>query len=151
MAFEILWEPQGICRRFWGIVTVAEFIDSVAQPRGDPRYDALAYVIYDFLDVVAHEITEHTIAGIAAVSVGDQAANSKLRVAVVTADDKVKVLAWLFASRTLASYPTRLFSNITDARAWLQSQPPLTKPRAAMHRPHPATEAGILAAEKIAS
>jgi hypothetical protein len=133
MALEIVWESHGVYKRFWGFVTTAELIESVAKPRGDPRFDRIRYVIYDFLEVEGHEVTENAMAGVAAISSSGQAANPNVNVAILTTRDDIKQLAWLFASRTLASYPARAFSNPADAREWLRNRPLSNKLRPFMH------------------
>jgi hypothetical protein len=133
MAYEIVWESHGVNKRFWGFVTIAELIESMAKPRGDPRFDRIRYVIYDFLGIEGHEVTENAIAGIAAISSGSQATNPNVAIAILTTRDEIKDLAWLFSSRTLASHHTRIFSNLVEARAWLDSRPASNKPRPFMH------------------
>ena len=151
MAFEIIWEPLGIYKRFWGFVSIPELIESVAGPRGDPRFDSLRYVIYDFLAVHAHEITDQAIAGIAAVSIGGHASNPNVRVALLTTDNAIKDLAWQFASLTLASYPIQIFQQPADARAWLQSKPRPGKLNSLLHRPYPARDEGLPALDELSS
>ena len=123
MAFELIWESHGLYKRFWDFVTVAELIESVAKPRGDPRFDGIFYVIYDFLAVEGHEVAENAMAGIVAISGGGQAVNPNVVIAVLTTRDEIKDLAWVFASRTLASYPTRIFSSLVHARDWIERAP----------------------------
>lgn len=127
MPFEIVWEPLGVYKRYWGVVTVSEFIDSSAKLHGDRRFDSIRYVINDYLGVESHEVSEVAIAGITAISVEGQATNANIRIALVTSDSRIKELAWQFSSRTLASYPTQLFSTVTEARGWITGQPPLSQ------------------------
>jgi hypothetical protein len=133
MAHEIVWESDGVNKRFWGFVTIAELIESVAKPRGDPRFDRIRYVIYDFLGIDGHEVTENAIAGIAAISSDGLAPNPNVNIAILTTRDEIKDLAWLFSSRTLASYQARIFSNLAEAREWLDSRPPSNRPRPFIH------------------
>ena len=48
MAYEIIWEPEGVIRQFSGNVSAREFIQSVEQVQGDSRYDEMRYIINDF-------------------------------------------------------------------------------------------------------
>jgi hypothetical protein len=134
MSFEIVWEPHGVYKRYWGGVTVSEFIDSSAMLRGDRRFDSIRYVINDYLAVEGHEVSEEAIAGIAAISMHGQATNANIRIALVTTDSQIKELAWQFSSRTLASYPTQLFSTVTEARDWISRQPPLSRPKSLIQK-----------------
>lgn len=129
MPFAIVWEPLGVYKRYWGVITVSEFIDSSAVLHGDRRFDSIRYVINDYLGVAGHEVSEEAIAGIAAISMRGQATNANIRIALVTTDSRIRELAWQFSSRTLASYPTQLFSTVTEARDWISCQPPLSKPK----------------------
>lgn len=134
MPFEIVWEPLGVYKRYWGVVTVSEFIDSSAKLHGDRRFDSIRYVINDYLGVEGHDVSEEAIAGIAAISLRGQVANANIRIGLVTTDSRIKELAWEFSSRTLASYPTQLFATVAEARDWISSQPVLSKRKSLVQR-----------------
>ena len=61
MPFELIWEPRGVCRRYFGAVTVAERQRSFDLICGDPRFDALRYTITDYREVVDYEISEEAL------------------------------------------------------------------------------------------
>ncbi len=57
MPFEIVWEPRGVYKRFWGFVTDAEFIRSVKAAQEDPRFDDIHYNINDYLAVEGFDVS----------------------------------------------------------------------------------------------
>ena len=51
MAFDLVWEPSGVWRRYSGRLTAADLLASLNQVQIDPRYDTLRYSLNDFLAV----------------------------------------------------------------------------------------------------
>jgi hypothetical protein len=45
MAYEIVWEPEGVVSQFAENVSAREFIRSVEKVQGDSRFDDMRYVI----------------------------------------------------------------------------------------------------------
>lgn len=118
------WEgPFGVLKQFSGFVTVAEFLDSAAELHEDPRFDQLHYVINDYSAVTGFDVGEKPVEELAALNIGASLSNPKLRIALVTTDERIKALIGLFTSPDLRSFPTRVFATLPEARAWLASEP----------------------------
>lgn len=126
MAYEQLWEPDGVVRKFSGKVSAREFINSVEQVQGDARFDDARYVINDFSLVTEHGLSEEALTEAAILQYGAYASNPNCRVVFVTTD---ALLAGLVkdsqATSQLKSYQTEVLPTLTEARDWLDSQPQL--------------------------
>lgn len=119
MPYRIDWEPQGVYKKVWGFVTADEYLASMQEIHGDPRFDEMSYSINDFLEVVGFDVGQNTIVDMAAASLGARYSNPKIRVALVTRDERIEALGRLFASKDLNSFPTRVFATLEKAREWI--------------------------------
>ena len=126
MAYELIWEPDGIHKQFSGFVTGREFIESVENVQADPSYDDIRYVINDFSEVNGHEVSEDVLVQLAAINYGAYSSNPNCRIAFVTKDDEFahRIKKTLMAP-DLISYQTEVCPSVPDARDWLDSQPKL--------------------------
>lgn len=119
MAFTISWEPpHGAYKKFTGHLSDEELVRSVANTYGDPRFDDLRYVIDDFLDVESYSVLEDTVLYVAAMDGAAARSNPDIAVAIVIPESKEKTLATLYASSPSNPYPTRIFNDLAQARAW---------------------------------
>lgn len=119
MGYEIAWESRGAYKRYFGHVTDAELMQSVIDIESDHRFDNMRYVINDFLDVVAFQISRKKIEEISAIDGAAALSNPNIKIAVVATDVQIRELAEVYANSTLKSYPTRIFTTVAEARAWL--------------------------------
>ena len=79
MAYELVWEPEGVVRRFSGVVSAAEFINSVERVQGDPRYDDMHYVINDFSAAPTLNLSDETFTELAVLHYGAFVSNPNCR------------------------------------------------------------------------
>lgn len=124
MAFEIVWETRGAYKRFYGHVSDEELMQCLTMIESDPRFDSLRYVINDFLGVDSFAISEDCVLMISAIDNAASTSNPNIRIAVVATDLQIHALARLYALSPLNAYPTEVFLNTGEARAWLLSAPP---------------------------
>lgn len=126
MAYELVWEPDGVLRKFSGTVSAREFINSIERVQSDARFDDARYVINDFSDISGHGLSEDTLIEAAILQYGAYASNPNCRVVFVTTE---AALAGLVrdsqATSQLKSYQTEVMPTLTEARDWLDSQPQL--------------------------
>lgn len=126
MAYEIVWEPEGVVRRFSGSVSAAEFINSVERVQGDPRYDDMHYVINDFSAVPSVSFSDETFTELAVLHYGAFVSNPNCRVVFVTTDNMLAGMAHrILQHGPVISYQTEVFPTEAEARDWLASQPQL--------------------------
>ncbi|MBL8489732.1 MAG: STAS/SEC14 domain-containing protein [Rhodocyclaceae bacterium] len=100
-------------------MTAEEYLESMREIHGDPRFDGISYSINDFLGVVGFDVGQDTIVDMAAASLGARYTNPKIRVALVTCDERIDALGRLFASKDLTSFPTHVFPTLEEARDWI--------------------------------
>ena len=120
MPYEIIREPQGIHKRFWGIVTADEFLSSVGQFHSDPRFENIRYTINDFSETEAFTMGEGGILDTAAINIGATFVNPKYRILAVTSDPVIIAMARKYDQITQMP-PILLFATLTEALDWVQS------------------------------
>jgi hypothetical protein len=67
MSYELIWEPRGVTKLFFGHVTSDDLVQSVKSIHGDPRFDNLRFVINDFLGCKEISVTAEAVDEISAV------------------------------------------------------------------------------------
>ena len=121
MAFEIAWEPRGVCKRYFGYVTDEELLQSLIKVESDHRFDTLRFVINDFLEVESFAVTEDNVLLIAAIDKAASLTNPNIGIAIVATDMQIQALAKLYATSSLNVYPTEIFPSVAEARAWIST------------------------------
>ena len=119
MPFEIIWEGDGVYRRYHGNVTIDERRRSFDLICADPRFDDLRYAITDYLAVERYEITPRATEEIAAMHVGALHTNPRIVIAAVAVDTAVIEAIEHFISLRFISQPYRIFSSVCEARSWV--------------------------------
>jgi hypothetical protein len=121
MPAEIIWEERGVCRRYSGIVTATEFLESIFAVQRDPRFDSLAYSILDALEVTGTDVTDFDIKSVAAHSIGALNSNAAVKVAIVSSDPTVLAMAQIFLSPPYSSYPAEILHTRQQADGWIRA------------------------------
>lgn len=119
MSYEIIWARRGVIKRYFGHVTTDDLVQSVVDVEKDARFDSLRYCINDFLGITGISSSPQDIEDISALDKGASFSNPRIRIAVVTTSPEVVALATEYANSALNSYPTKIFSSLDDANAWL--------------------------------
>ncbi len=119
MAYEVVWEPRGVWRRFSGMLTPSDLVASVDEVQGDPRYDSLRYSINDFLAVENAAEIAGILDLVLAKAIGGALSNPNLVMAIVARSETVVSHAKMFL-RPDFPYPVKLFPDVDAARVWLK-------------------------------
>lgn len=122
MPFEIIWEPYGAYKRFYGFVTASEFKQSIEKLHNDLRFDILKYSINDYLGVQGHEITGIDVTMFAALGIGASFSNPNIRIASVTTEERILEFLQSYATTQLEPSHLGAFSNVADARTWIKGE-----------------------------
>jgi hypothetical protein len=126
MAYELIWEPEGVHKRFSDVVTARELIQSVEQVQRDPRFDEIHYVIDDFSNIAGHQLSDEVFIELSAINYGAHASNPNCRIAYVSTDPSlVKPIRDILVAGHLPSYQIEVWPSLSEARDWLDSQPKL--------------------------
>ena len=121
MPVEIIWEERGVCRRYSGVVTAAEFLESIFTVQSDPRFDALAYSVLDTLGVTGGDVSRVSIKSVAAHSLGALNSNASIKVAVIASDPAVLAMVRIFVSPPYTSYPADVLPDREAAKEWIRT------------------------------
>jgi hypothetical protein len=121
MPAEIIWEERGVRRRYSGVVTATEFLESIFAVQRDPRFDSLAYSILDALDVTGTDVSDFDIKSVAAHSIGALNSNASVKVAILASDPALLAMAQIFLSPPYSSYPAEILSTRQAADAWIRA------------------------------
>lgn len=119
MPVEVIWEPGGVCRRYFGVVTIAERRQSFAQVCSDERFDELRFAITDYRDVELYETSLQAIEETAALHIAPLLTNPKILLASVATDERVVAAIEHFISLGFISQPYQVFRTMEEARAWI--------------------------------
>lgn len=119
MSYEIVWARRGVIKRYFGHVTTYDLVQSVVEIENDARFDSLRYCINDFLGITGISSSPQDVEDISALDKGASFSNPRIRIAVVTTSPEIVALATEYANSALNSYPTKIFSSLDDANAWL--------------------------------
>ncbi len=128
MPYSNVWESRGVCTRFSGFVSAADYIRSAEEICADPRFDDLRFVIKDLLAIDDHSIDRGAIEPIAAIRYGARYTNPNIYVVLLTTDPRLAPLAHPESTSFLRGlYESCAFRDEASARRWLAAQPPLTR------------------------
>lgn len=121
MPYELIWEPNGVYRRYFGHVTIEERQRSFDDICSDPRFDSLRYTITDYLGVEGYEITPQATEAIADRHVGPLQRNPNIVIAAAVLDERISGAIEHFMSLNRFSQPYRMFASVDAARQWIGS------------------------------
>ena len=124
MPYELNWEPHGVCRRYFGHVSIDERSRSFDLICSDTRFDALRYTITDYLEVDGYEVTDDATEEIAARHIGALLTNPQIVIAAVAVDPRVVAAIRHFISLGFIAQPYEVFPTLAEARAWVAARLP---------------------------
>jgi hypothetical protein len=143
MPYRIRWEGHGVYRRFFGVITRAEFREAYEEMCNDIRYEGIRYIISDYLEgQPAADITE--------LDLRAQANIERLRFydspdtvqAMVATDAKIVAFVKYYESLRVSPYCLADFATVAGARHWIAGNPrrgwdrPLPRVAPAAVQPH---------------
>ncbi|MEY5099099.1 MAG: hypothetical protein RJA36_1818 [Pseudomonadota bacterium] len=120
MPYEIIREPHGVYKRFWGVVTPGEFLASVRGFHSDPQFEHIRYTINDFSATESFAMGEGAIEDTAAINIGASYVNSRYRILAVTEDPVIIGMARKYDAVSDMP-PILVFPTLLDARQWLSA------------------------------
>lgn len=124
MPYRIRWEGHGVYRRFYGVITKAEFRQAYEEMCGDIRYEGIRYIISDYLESEpGPDVSERDLRA--------QAELERLRFydspdtvqAMVAKDPKTLEYIRYYESLGISPYCLGHFTTIAEARQWIAHNP----------------------------
>ncbi len=116
------WEPEGLYRKFTGITTGDEILESNFEAHLSPDFQTINYVINDFTDVTGHSIdTTHTKIY---ASTDEIVSNTKgkLKIALVVTQKPLIALAEHYRDEMAGNkFECRIFQTLDQARKWVSA------------------------------
>jgi len=126
MPYRIRWEGHGVYRRFFGVITLAEFREANKEMRSDVRYEGIRYIISDYLEAQpAPEIAEQDLRAYAERERLHFYDSPDTVQAIVATDPKNVTFARYYESLGVSPYRLADFATVADARWWIASNPRL--------------------------
>jgi len=120
MAYQNIWENEGVYSKFQGTIDAEEVHCAVDEVESDTRFDSIRYVINDFLEATEFTVTPKDISVRVAIDNAAARTNPDIRIALVTVDQIVKDLIGIYIEQMESSpYETRIFATLDEARRWL--------------------------------
>jgi len=126
MPYRIRWEGHGVYRRFYGVITLAEFREANKEMRTDVRYGGIRYIISDYLEAQpAPDITERDLRTYAELERLYFFSSPDIVQAIVATDPKTVTFARYYESLGVSPYCVADFATVPEARHWIASNPRL--------------------------
>ena len=124
MPYRIHWEGHGVYRRFYGVVTVAEFFAAYQEMCRDVRYSGIRYIISDYLECEpAPDLTEGHLRQFARLERLRFYDSPDTVQANVATDPKVLAYVRYYESLRISPYCMADFATVPEARQWIASHP----------------------------
>ena len=119
MPYRITWEPDGVYRTYFGVVTDSERRESLAEICGDRRFDDLRYAITDFLEIADFIESAQATLELAAFNIAPLVTNSRLILAAVAIDPRHIEYVERIRGLGLIKAPYECFPTVAEARRWI--------------------------------
>ena len=123
MPYTNTWESEGLYRVFVGEITGDEILESNYELHEDPNFQAIKYIINDFIEVTGHSIvTAHTKAYATSDNIISNT-KGKLKIALVVTQPPLLALANSYREQMRGKlFECEIFQSIEDARKWVSNE-----------------------------
>lgn len=123
MPYRITWEDQGLYSRFWGKVDLGQIMRMMDVIGADERFDAIHYVLSDYLDVTEFSLTTKQIDEIVALDIAQSYSNARYYSLGIAKDEKIRRLLEYWTAVHMNPERVGVFESLEQARAWIAAQP----------------------------
>jgi len=121
MPYRLEWNPDNTLITFSGTVSFREIREVGDAHYGDPRLEAIRYVIVDFRDADSSQLTPQEITIISAFDSATVAYKKDLKIALVVNDENTRKVCedYRLNMQSLQSWwPVAVFESMKAAREW---------------------------------
>jgi hypothetical protein len=119
VAYELVWEPRGIYRRYFGRLSGRDLIDSHVVTQADPRFDGLRYALNDLSGVDSVDVHDDDLTHVVAAQHGAFHSNPNVIVAMVIPSPAILAEFRRFEQAGSTPYRFDVFASLDEARAFL--------------------------------
>jgi hypothetical protein len=119
MPYSLVWEPNGVYKKFSGLVSGDELLQSVREVASDIRFGALRYEVSDYLEAERTDFSQDALNEVRAVRIGSFMNNPSMKVAIVTLDTEIQQRIYSTIAARLTLHQTKVFIGLQDANTWL--------------------------------
>lgn len=120
MPYKLTWEKFGVCRHYFGDVSIVERRTSFDEICGDWRFDNLRYTITDYLPVRRYEVTDSATLDIAALHIAPLITNPRILIAAVATRADIVAAIGEMQRYGFMKAPYRVFASVDEARRWIR-------------------------------
>lgn len=119
MAYENIWEKNGVYRKYSNNVTGEDIRQAMEEVHGHRLFDSIHYVINDFLDIKECNLSTTEVVAFAALDRAAALTNPNINIAIVATEKTIQTLATLYGDLISRSpYSSEVFINLEEARNW---------------------------------
>lgn len=118
---ELIWEPQGVLRRFSGEVTSDQLDASARQLQASDRIDTLRYIIHDFTAATAIHASPEEVEFMAVRASVALLRNTRVRIAFAGEHPIIRALIDAFNGKGISPLRCHAFPTLDAARAFTAS------------------------------
>lgn len=119
MPYALHWETHGVYKKFSGVVTGAELLQSVVDVASHVKFRSLVYEVSDYLSAAETDFSQDALNEVRAIRIGSFQTNPNIKVAIITLDPLVQQRIYSTIAARLTLHQTRVFSATAEANAWL--------------------------------
>jgi len=121
MAYELVWEDNGVYWKYSGKVVGDEIIEASTSIYGDARFITLKYKFVDFMDIEDFKMDQNQLALVAYQHLSAERANPYLKNAIlIRPGDKMEQMAHEFAAFfNKSSWKIKVFTDLDEANKWV--------------------------------
>jgi hypothetical protein len=143
VAYRLHWEGHGVYRRFFDVVSAAEFREAYDEMVRDLRYGGTRYIVSDYLGAEPGSDLTDTFIGRLERLARLEYGNGPDIVHATVATGEMLAHVRSYEALPLAPFPEATFSTVDEARQWIVCNP---RPAWRAMRPQIASEAGAAVA-----
>lgn len=125
MAYELIWEPEGVVIKYSDFVSDADIQQANLDLFDDPRFEALKFEICDYTDVDGLDRSSEIVRWVAEFDIRASERNPSVRVAVVGEQPLLKGVTNMYRAEFElrgGKWGQGQFATVKEARIWLAKE-----------------------------
>lgn len=119
MPYKLEWKRNGVIKRYSGVVTFDDVINSERELTGNSSFGSLRFVISDYIGSEPPRLKPEQACDVRALRIGGFSTNPHIKFAFITQDaiTKAAILESVAAGEVLHTF--RIFETYEQAAAWV--------------------------------